>query len=124
MTQDDKIQANRELAQYLGWKNRGGSWYEIEEPFPSDGRSETMWRAPDMKFENSWDWIMRVVDKIENGRFEVIISSRMVSITGDKYAIHCEGKGGSGQDKLQAVYETCVRFVRDEVFREFFKTKK
>ena len=61
MTQEWIAQFNKKCAEFLGWKpnkhNNGGSddFYDNPQIYSSD-----------LKFHSDWNWIMEVVDRIEN----------------------------------------------------------
>jgi len=67
-----------------------------------------------LKYHNSWDWLMKVVDKIESvndNEFVVEISDAMCEITGfeENADIKIYKCGG---DKKDSVYNACIEFIR------------
>ena len=63
------------------------------------------------KYSKDWNWLMQVVDKIENMGNDVLITSNYVQITyneGENF-INLELKGNI---MLEAVYNACVEFIK------------
>jgi len=65
----------------------------------------------DLKFDTDWNWLMRVVEKIENLGNDVLITSNYIQITYNKgeefIVIELEGN-----IKIQAVHSAVVEFVK------------
>ena len=63
------------------------------------------------KYSKDWNWLMQVVNKIENMGNDVLITSNYVQITyneGENF-INLELKGNI---MLEAVYNACVEFIK------------
>ena len=63
------------------------------------------------KYSKDWNWLMQVVNKIENMGNDVLITSNYVQITyneGENF-INLELKGNI---MLEAVYNACVKFIK------------
>ena len=63
------------------------------------------------KYSKDWNWLMQVVNKIENMGNDVLITSNYVQITyneGENF-INLELKGNI---MLEAVYSNCVEFIK------------
>ena len=63
------------------------------------------------KYSKDWNWLMQVVDKIENMGNDISITSNYVQIAyneGEKF-INIELKGSI---MLEAVYNACVEFIK------------
>lgn len=103
---------NRLLAEFLGWE---------EQKYPTE-RWFGHWFEPSGKhhihlhFDTDWNWIMLVVDKIENLGFNVTIGAGEYCRIGESFAtpdfdveIEIEYDGS----KLDCVYSACVAFVKE-----------
>jgi hypothetical protein len=114
-------QINSKFANFLGWKklNDGRYHFSFHEDAP------TVKCPPvQLQFHQYWNWMMRVVEKIEalpyhpfHGRFGVYISSNSCTIQGTKlrldpdnpnYAYHSEHHGDS---KIEATWMACSCFL-------------
>ena len=84
-----------------------GWWHEIHE----------------LKFHESWDWIMFVIDKIEKLDYEITIDSQMQSVNDDREMIWNHdivisdgmeefAKGYSSTSKFKAAHEAVVNFIK------------
>jgi|SRR5690606_39216022 len=103
MTQQEIIEANRLLAEFLGF-------WETEETYFYNPYFEKGYKYEDMLFSSSWDWIMAVVQKIEfTEGCEVIISKYLVEIYKDNL---CKSVCKIKTSKLDAVYDACITFVK------------
>ena len=63
------------------------------------------------KYSKDWNWLMQIVDKIENMGNDVLITSNYVQITyneGENF-INLELKGNI---MLETVYNACVEFIK------------
>jgi len=77
------------------------------------------WPAEDLKFHCNWNWLMPVVEKIENTEvnnvfYEVLIGDRWCSIRlrneQDHFFVSTESRECSS--KIEAVWQTNVKFIK------------
>lgn len=73
----------------------------------------------DLKYHESWDWLMPVVEKIENMEvnnvfYEVLIADRCCSISIGKESEHFWVSTGIFEcsSKIDAVWQTVVKFIK------------
>src|SRR5690606_39051026 len=62
-----------------------------------------------MKFHNDWNWLMLVVDKIENQHNRTVQIERGICYIHNGGIHH--GRSTKVQTKIEAVYNACVEFV-------------
>jgi hypothetical protein len=109
---------NRMIAEFMGFIKDDENLYLIND---YRLRSESEYQATyvsEMKFHISWDWLMPVVEKIENIGFSVKIQRLKTSIhplVEDKelFGFVC----GDVSKKLEITYDTIVQFI------EFYNQK-
>jgi hypothetical protein len=70
-----------------------------------------------LEYHNSWDWLMPVVEKIENiedNRFLFQISTRQGFYAEVRERLSYETKieDAWGKTRIEAVYNTCVEFIK------------
>ncbi len=70
------------------------------------------------KFQTSWDWLMRVVEKIEsfifdeNNSYNVTIGSTNYCVIQDSNGDSIEIIKDNGETKLDTVYQAVVEFIK------------
>ena len=127
MTEEQIREGNKLIAEFDGWhhvetpKNKGkGHWNKPAGPYAH-------WDLSSMKYHSSWDWLMPVVEKIENMRDE-IIDKVYVSINGTecglwnyfdvKDILREKGEPGvlrvknSDKTKIIATWRTVTDFIK------------
>lgn len=104
---------NAMIAEFMGMQKTELGWYDNNEVLKLPNTSDNTF--DDLLFHASWDWLMPVVDDIENTypkagdypSFE--IRGRLVEIE------NCHGFGYGrffeGDTKLDAVYKAVVKFI-------------
>lgn len=71
----------------------------------------TYFEAEELSFYVSWDWLMAVVDKIEDLTYRVRFEMETCFILNDYFETIIESTG-SERSKMEAVYNSCVEFVK------------
>ena len=72
----------------------------------------------DLKYHKDWNWLMRVVEKIEsfvfneNNSFNVTIGATNYCVIQDSNGEFYDGVEDSGETKLLTVYNACVKFIK------------
>ena len=97
----EKNEGNKLIAEFMGIKkDRLGDFYHV--PFK---RSFQSFLPAKMKYNSSWDWLMPVVDKIENdfNGFVLIHNSKCVINPGNLVNI--------GDSKINAVWKAVTEFI-------------
>lgn len=59
-------------------------------------------------FQESWDWIMLVVDRLNQVGFTTVIGTRSCSMTGKKFKTSVR----NSDSRLKAVYECCLKTIK------------
>ena len=123
MTQEEIIEGNKLIAEFMGW------WFDIGDKrkyirILDEKNFEYLKSENDLLFNSSWDWLMSAVEKIESiidkhhGYFGVYISSNNCSIQGTNFRSDkivnppiylCESYGDT---KLEATYIMCIKFIK------------
>ena len=103
------INKNKLIAEFMGLKEHKGSYYFI---------NKEEW-IPDVELEyhKSWDWLMPVVEKIENFIFDEN-NSYNVTIGSTNYCVIQDSNGNTieiikdnGKSKLETTYQAVVEFI-------------
>lgn len=76
MTQQEILDYNKRCALLLGWENKGMKNLEM---WVSTKRPSGV-NTNELLFHSDWNWIMEVVEAIENLGFDVVISKKSCSI--------------------------------------------
>ena len=63
-----------------------------------------------LHYHSDWNWLMEVVDKIENLDFKVVIDNNGCTIENLPYSN--AGKTTYEVKKIEAVYNACVKFIK------------
>lgn len=108
------IENNKIIAEFLG--------YELEETMnekvfvyaiPTTNNNTDFFKPNELLFHSDWNWLMKVVEKIESLDYNFNITS------GDATALHyhCAIYQTSiyridGTTKIQATYETVIEFIK------------
>ena len=107
------IEDSRLIAEYIGGRQEEHGDYEMYGIIESidDGPDEKHFFLPsEMLFLSSWDWLMPVVEKIENvlnGEVSVIISEASCGINYCAiYSVSVESN-----TKIEAIWLACVNFI-------------
>lgn len=66
-----------------------------------------------LRFYNSWDWLMPVVEKIESLGYEVEIGTNCSALKSEKFDAKPQSCGvfNLKKDKLKTTYELCFNFI-------------
>lgn len=115
MTQEKIIEGNRLIAEFMGWQKHINTedtwWFPNLYPFYNDGHGETTYHITEARFHESWDWLMPVVEKIEDldlGLPDVLITGHVCIITNNLYDLRIDIPGDS---KLDATWQAIVKFI-------------
>lgn len=129
---NDVIEDNKLIAEFMGWP-RGAKIYEQDNCFEMpknltvDSRhpGATMCMDIALQFNTSWDWLMPVIDKIEDIEqmgCQAYITFHPFCVEAycpgnlqrglSEFSYQLAGKKFSGSAKIEAVYEAVVEFVK------------
>ena len=114
MTQEEITEGNKLIANFwCGWKE--GELFT----YPNGGKGWIYSNMQEVKFHSSWDWLMPVVEKINNlGAFEFTIYNRQGIIWSAKYDFTPLGASkrylisASAPTTLEAVWLTVIDFIK------------
>lgn len=98
---------NKLIAEFLGFQHTNVGWYDAEEVLLRTERDNTF---DDLKFHTDWNWLMEVVERINDLNNVVEIHEnhvRVVSNTRSEALV--DVVSGS---MLEAVYNACVKFIK------------
>ena len=111
---------NKLIAEFLV-KNEGGLVKLKENIFSTIDEFEIpddYLTLKDLKYHKDWNWLMRVVEKIEsfvfneNNSFNVTIGATNYCVIQDSNGEFYDGVEDSGETKLLTVYNACIEFIK------------
>lgn len=113
----DIIKNNIIIAKFIGGKLKDESMWYFPEPFRYTCAEESR-----LAFNDSWDWLMPVVDKIEKTHCVNILSKpksficmiRSLDVEGSLNISYYKGSVGNkdtAKTKIDAVYNAVVEFI-------------
>ena len=96
------IDNNKLIAEFMELKYKRGAYYD-------EYNKEKVKQDSNLKFHSSWDWLMPVVEKIENinewVRVEITNNSIIITYMGYNKITH-------GKTKIKTVYKAVVEFIK------------
>ena len=106
---DNIIENNRLIAEFMGFQSTSLGWFDNEEHLINVEKDNTF---DDLKFHKDWNWLMEVVEKIENYN-----EYTNVFFAPEGCAIDCHIENGFSfsndcDTKIEAVYSVCVEFIK------------
>ena len=120
MTSEEILDGNKLIAEFMGavthktapviispYIKNDEVWYG-DNTIPNEQR-ESSFRISELKYHSSWDWLMPVVEKIENvldGDVSISIKDDSCNINSNYYGISVEG-----YTKIESVWIACVKFI-------------
>lgn len=110
------IEGNKLIAEFIGVKKMGNSLYYVPEHellqrvrYSNECEEVSLFDERELKYHNSWDWLMPVVEKIENSGHETMVQISANYCTIDNLnGLRIEKQSDS---KLDSVYLACVEFI-------------
>ena len=117
---DNITENNKLIAEFLV-KNEGGLVKLKENIFSTIDEFEIpddYLTLKDLKYHKDWNWLMRVVEKIEsfvfneNNSFNVTIGATNYCVIQDSNGEFYDGVEDSGETKLLTVYNACIEFIK------------
>ena len=123
ITKDETIENNKLIAEFMGAKpNKGGEYemYGIIQNIEDGENEQHFFFSSEMKFHTDWNWLMEVVEKIENFRMKQFENSMeySVMIEQQRCIITSETKGeiyyfaGNIGGKIAVVYDATISFIK------------
>jgi hypothetical protein len=112
--------SNKLIADFLGWNSKKVNITATRpkgdgaEMYLKEVTEYNNWFIEDeLKFHNDWNWLMPVVEKIENLGFEFfIVESRCKIAHNTDKSIEIIFGFELASKKIEAVYYNCVEFVK------------
>ena len=107
------IENNRLIAEFLGFQLTDLGWFDSEEVLSNIERDNTF---DNLKFHYDWNWLIKIVEKIEGvedenrcAKYNIKIEQCFVEIIENHTSetiieVDCNSK-------IQAVYNACVKFI-------------
>ena len=101
----ENMESNKLIAEFMGFQETSIGWYDADECLhEKDNTFDTL------RFDTDWNWLMPVVEKIENyndGYTLVIIEDERCHInTQNGYKVDVVM-----HTKIRAVYDSCCNFI-------------
>jgi hypothetical protein len=125
MSNDEILEANKLIAEFMGGEKH---WLNgVSEPFNDDtiwgfynigvnivstysGRKIAL--VKDIKYNNSWDWLMPVVEKIESGGYCVFIQNDCCWIKVGRAGMKMPYITNLSDSKIESTYKSCVEIIK------------
>jgi len=103
---------NRLIANFMGWDESMSGHYPVDYNTP---KGPYVGDKPLEMYHKSWDWLIPVVEKIENledYRFDITIRQETITILdkNNNKEIYCFF--GEGESKLEIVYGAVIEFIQ------------
>jgi len=100
---------NKLIAEFLGFQSTTLGWFDNEEHLINVEKDNTF---DDLKFHSDWNWLMEVVEKIENYN-----EYTNVFFAPEGCEINCYIENGFSfsndcDTKIEAVYNACIEFIK------------
>ncbi len=106
------LETNKLFAKFLGWKYHQQSDI-VKSPKWIDNYGQKQATLHEhLKFHNDWNWLMKIVLKIENETVNFNIRGNMCEI--EHVLSEKESIIVLSESKIQAVYEACKQFIENE----------
>lgn len=123
MDKQEIIEGNKLIAEFMGWTIEPGM-EDDKDPYYNWNKGFSMALLSDLLFHEKWDWLMPVVEKIEDcfgGSIMVRIHDKRCHIEmGTQYGITKKGENidvpdcynGFCKTKIEATWKSVVKFIK------------
>lgn len=113
MTQEKTIQNNKLIAEFMGMKctnKKYGIFRDETNPVNCKTYYSTkIGGAEYLQYNSSWDWLMPVVEKIENMGYNLIIDAKNSYFYN---GLIKDAKCSVADTKIESVYKTIIKFIQ------------
>lgn len=109
MKQEEIIEGNKLIAEFMGW-----------EKSPYENLPNKMYKndlgvhISQLKYNSDWNWLMEVVETIEDLNYDVEIKHSACSICNSENGYEQED---GGRTKIESVFLMIVRFIKWHKFK-------
>jgi hypothetical protein len=103
----ENLENNKLIAEFMGFElqtNPKERWFGQYFTIPNEAWSN---RIELLHFDTDWNWLMQVVEKIENLGYDVVIKYNICTITNGENEFQNE----VGQ-KIYATHQTVIEFIK------------
>ena len=97
------MKENKLIAEFMGMQHTDIGWYDNEETLQLQNNT-----FDELQFQTSWDWLMPVVEKIEDMGCEVVMTNAECTISGNDCYVESIGKS-----RREATYNAVVEFINE-----------
>ena len=116
MTQEFITQFNKKCTKFLDWKivpknasNKTNSSELYKEWLKPNGETTPTWK--ELHFHSDWNWIMEVVEKIENIKYSISVTGNFCHIAKVEENIGITLGSYQGSTKKEAVVQAINQFI-------------
>ncbi len=103
------MENNKLIAEFLGFQSTNLGWFDNEEHLINVEKDNTF---DDLKFHSDWNWLMEVVDKIENYNKYTSVLFFPQGCAIDCYVENGFSFSNDCNTKIEAVYNACIEFIK------------
>lgn len=108
------MENNKLIAEFLEWKKYKDGTFDSSSKFFWEDEHASMswnvirydWKPSDMLFNNDWNWLMEVVEKIES------LENNLKNETREEFTQFQKVLSLPIYTKIEAVYNACIEFIK------------
>ena len=123
MTQEEINDYNRRCAEFLGLKR--GWWISQQKPLTDDKKQwcdldgktflgSKVYFDKDLKFHSDWNWIMKVVEDIEELGYQFDITGNEVGVNSNIMSMENISTGGTMNSYNRSYYPTIISICEED----------
>lgn len=108
------IEGNKLIADFMGYETCTDPDHENDKCYQVP-YAKGYHRAKQLQHHTSWDWLMPVVERIEDTKIKRVSNPQVDIIIGDCYISNIDGDFDFieiGNDKIQSVWRAVIQFIQ------------